>query len=277
MIFVDPRVGSKHLVPFFESMKVPFDVTPLQYGDVAFFGNGPEDNPVKVGIELKGGRGGSDFLQSMQSGRLVGHQVEGIQEMYDRRYLIVEGLRASRTGLIWMPPRRGKMRPIFIGDVNKYLTGIEESGIRLRRTTDPADTARVIVNEIYAFWQKPYDEHTSIPANVLYQPSVFSVVREDETTARIRRVVVALKSGIGVTRSKAVALKFHSVIEAVEADVSEWADVEGIGKTIAGDVYEAIRAEVQTTAVSDPPAGRVSARRRVVARGARHSPGREDE
>ncbi len=277
MLFVDPRVGSKHLAPLFEAMGVPFDITPLAFGDVSFFGNGPDDSPVSVGIEVKGGRAGSDFLQSMQSGRLVGHQVEGIGEMYDRRYLIVEGLRVTGSGVIWMPPRRGKMRPIFKSDVEKYLTGIEESGIRVRRTVDPDDTARVIAKELYAFWQKPYDEHSSIPANVLYQAPVFSVTREDEATARVRRVAVALKAGIGVTRSKAVAQAFRSIEEMVGASVSEWADVEGIGKTIAGEVWKAFRAQSKTattttaTARRHLPAARVSTGIQVAPRSTRRT------
>lgn len=271
MILLDPRVGSKHLAPIFEEMRAEFEITPLEYGDCAFLGNGP-DSPVRVGIEIKGGRGGSDFLQSMQSGRLVGHQIPGLIPAYDRHYLIVEGVRANAHGVIWTPPRGGRVRPIFLADVHKYLTGVEESGVRVRFTLSPEHTARIIVKELYAFWSKDYDQHSSIPANVLYQPSVFSLTKEDPVLARVRRVAVALKAGVGVGRSKAVAQHFGSVYALVTAEGGDWTGIEGVGKKIAGDVQQAVRESIQT-GVS---ATGVSPRRGAAARSPRTARKRED-
>lgn len=275
MLLVDPRVGSKHMAPLFEKLGAPFEVTPLEFGDIAFLGNGP-DGPVRVGIEIKGGRGGSDFLQSMQSDRLVGVQVPGISN-YDRRYLIVEGLRPTRKGVLWTPPRKGggQPRPIFMADIRKYLTGIEESGLRVRHTRTPADTARLIVRELYAFWQKEYKDHTSVPANVLYQAPLFSLRQEDEALARVRRVVVALKAGVGVGRSKAVAQRFGSVYALVTADEGAWEGIEGVGKKIAGDVIGAVREVIPN--FQDVPTTRVPPRRDAASRGPRRARGREDK
>lgn len=277
MILLDPRTGSKHLAPLFKGLGCPFEITPLSFGDCAFIGNGP-DGPVRVGIELKGGRGGSDFLQSMQSGRLVGHQVEGIADAYDRRYLIIEGLRASKNGIVWTPPRKGgRMRPIFMADINKYITGLEESGLRVRRTLSPEHTARVIFKELYGFWQKEYDEHTSIAANVLYQPAFFSLVRENPVEARIRRVAVALKAGIGVGRSKPVAERFGSVYDLVTADEQAWEGIEGVGRKIAGDVRAAIHARVQLPKNTQPASAKgVSPGHGVAAGSTRRTRKRQD-
>lgn len=239
MILLDPRVGSNHLAPIFTAMKVPFEISPLEFGDCAFLGNGPE-GPVRVGVEIKGGRGGSDFLQSMQSGRLVGHQVPGLADAYERRYLIIEGLRPTRKGLLWTPPRRGgRARPIFMADVQRFITGLEESGLRVRYTGNPEATARMIAKELYGFWEKDYDSHTSI--NVLYQAPIFSLHREDETTMRIRRVVKALKAGIGDGRSKAVAKHFGSIDALVNAEEAAWTGIEGVGKKTIGEAIRAIR------------------------------------
>lgn len=268
MLLVDPRVGSKHMAPLFTKLKVEYEVTPLEFGDVAFLGNGP-DGPVRVGVEIKGGRGGSDFLQSMQSDRLVGGQIPGFVENYDRRYLIVEGLRTGRNGLLWTPPRSGvsRPRPVFMADVKKYLTGIEESGIRVRFTRTPKGTAGVIARELYGFWQKEYKDHTSIPANVLYVPTVFSLRQEDESIARIRRVLVSLKAGVGVGRSKAVAQHFGSVIAMANADAAAWEGIDGIGKQIAGDVIEAVREVIPN--FQNLSTTRIPARRQAADRGAR--------
>jgi len=290
VIFLDPRVGSKHLVPLFEKLGLKqgddFDVTTMEFGDVAFLGNGPR-GPVRVGIEVKGGRGGSDFLSSMQSDRLAGHQAVGLGEHYERRYLIIEGLRPTRNGIIWQPPTSGKgrARPIFLADVRRFITGLEESGLRVRYARTPEDTARIIVRELFAFWQKDYEDHTSI--NPLYVAPSFSLVREDETTARIRRVLLALKAGVGAGRSKAVAQRFRSVRALATSNVEDWEGIGGIGRTIAGEVVDAVRAEIPRTGTEGSAAKRtqvaesVSARvlpsrHRVADRSAQHSRKRQD-
>lgn len=248
MIYIDPRVGSAHLLPLISEMGVPTVLEPLEFGDVAFVGNGP-DGPVRVGIEVKGGKGGSDFIQSMQSGRLAGHQVDGMKH-YDRRYLIVEGLRPNMNGVVWNPyPRqRATMRPIFMIDIEKYITGLEESGLRVRFTTAPLSTARLIVKQLYAFWQEEYDKHSSI--NTVYVPPVFSLPGENEKELRFRRVLKALKAGVGDGRSKGVARHFGSILAMVTSDVDAWAGIEGIGKKTAGEVIRVVREEIGGATVS---------------------------
>lgn len=277
MIFVDPRMGSGHLAPLFKALDAPFDVTPLEAGDCAFLGNGPDDSIVKVGVELKGGRGGSDFLQSMQSDRLVGEQVPKLAK-YDRRYLIIEGLRPTKNGLLWTPPRKfGKARPIFVADVKRYITGLEESGLRVRYTRTPEQTARVIFKELYEFWQKDYDKHTSIPANVLYSPPLFTLRQEDEATSRIRRVCLALKAGVGAGRSKDVAEHFGSVIAMVNAGPEAWEGIAGVGKKTAGDVQEAVREQIPTSHTQAAPSKRVPARHGTATRSTRSTRQRQDK
>ena len=273
MIFVDPRVGSKHLAPLFDRLQVAYDVTPLDAGDCSFFGNGP-DGPVSVGIELKGGRAGADFLQSMQSGRLVDEQVPKLQR-YDRRYLIIEGVRPTSRGVIWVPPRRGsRARPIFEIDIRRFVTGVEESGLRVRWTRDPQHTVDVIVKELYAFWQKPYNEHTSI--NTLYDPPIFSVRRESRELRRLRKIAKAF-DGIGVDRSRDVALHFRSIARLLGAAEGEWRAIEGIGPKLAGDIVRAIRAEIPEVITANRSTSRVPARGRVADRGTRHSRKRQDQ
>lgn len=269
MITLDPRVGSKHMKPIFDRLKVPYQVGPLEFGDCEFIGSGPNDTPVIISVEIKGGRNGSDFLTSMQSGRLAGHQAPGLQRL-DRRYLIVEGLRPNRQGVLWISGHA--RRPIFMADVNRYLTGLEETGLRVRRTSSPEHTAHVIFKELYQFWQKPYHEHTS--TNTVYVPPVFTLIEEEEALARFRRVLVAMKVGVGAGRSKPVAEHFGSIYAMVNSEVGDWRGIDGIGKKTPGEVLRAVREIVgsaQSTtknrATGRTPASRVSPR----ARGAHRS------
>jgi len=280
MIFLDPRFGetkqapgSERLAAFkkdLEGFGADVVVQQMEFGDAAFIGNGP-DGPIKVGIELKTIK---DLINGMQTKRLAGHQIPGLLETYGRTYLVVEGFyRAGRpSGILEMPYGRrwrgfyaGK-RPIFWADVEKFLTGLEEVGVRLRRTRTPHETARVIAQVLQGFWNKDYAAHRSLDVVYTAQPLLN---RDDEATARIRRVLVALKSGVGDGRSKDVARAFGSIYGLVTADVNAWSGVEGIGKTIAAKTVQAIRAEIpgstrsklQKSGQSAPPNLRNSRRR----------------
>lgn len=257
------------MLAIFEKMGVPVDVTSLAYGDVAFIGNGP-DGPVKVGIEIKGGKAGADFLDSMCSERLAGHQIPGLTNLYDRSYLIIEGLRPTKSGLLWTIPHGRRQRPIFTIDVKRYVTGLEESGVRVRWTRTPEDTAKVIVKELLAFWSKDYDSHTSV--NALYRPVTFTLRREDEATTRLRRMAACLPH-IGAGRSKPVAKHFGTIHRLVNAPEEEWRSIEGVGPTTAGDVVRAIH---EVAGIHAAPARGVPAKRRAADRSARHSGKRED-
>jgi ERCC4-type nuclease len=283
VIFADPRVGSKQtekrshdLTGPLSDLGIDVELTPLDFGDFAFFGNGPE-GPLSVGIELKTV---SDFINSMLSGRLAGHQIPGLVEKYQRVYLIIEGFyRAKRgSGLLevprgagWAPLHCGP-RPVFWADVERFITGLEEAGIRVRRTRTSNETARVIAQVLYGFWQKDYEEHRSF--NVLYRPAPLALVRENEATRRVRQVAACLP-GVGWKRSKAIAQRFRSIYGIVTAPPEAWEHLDGIGKTIAGDVQKAIREEIESSGDVPAPRSRtgprVSARRGVGARSVRRA------
>lgn len=281
MIFVDPRFGSERegqrsshriVAETLPSLGVEVDLTMLDCGDFSFFGNGPE-SVISVGVELKVV---SDFVNSMRSGRLA-EQIEKMSVKYQRTYLIVEGFYRSRPGSGLLEVPRGKRwrplmagpRPVFWAEIEKFITGLEEVGVRVRRSRTSNETARVIAQVLCSYWDKEYDEHRSF--QTLYQPAMpMQLVREDEATQRVRRVCIALKAGIGYGRSKAVAERFRSVVGLVNAGADEWEQIEGIGKTIARGVYESIR-EVIPDKSPKTSAGRVPARRRVAARSVRRA------
>ena len=286
-VYLDPRVGSRRpgqrsshdLGGLLTELGVAVEKETLDFGDFWLWGKGP-DGPVSGGIGLKAVSG---FVTSMQNGRLAGHQVPGLVVRYDRVYLIIEGFyRAKRgSGLLeiprgggWKPLRCGP-RPVFWADVEKFITGLEEAGIRVRRTRTSHETARVIAHVIAAFWRKDYEEHKSF--HVLYKPAPLQLVREDETTRRLREVAACLPA-IGWGRSKAVATHFGSIYRMVTAGREQWEGITGIGTTIREEVQQALHAQIPESrfAPSTVPPRRVSARRRPDPRSQRN-PGRRQD
>ena len=284
MIFVDPRFGTtkaqkakERLKAFCEALTalgVESDAMVLPSGDFLLLGNGP-DGLIKVGVELKTVH---DFVTSMLSGHLVDQLERMHHDGCARLYVIVEGFYRARrpdgllevpAGRRWRPINAGP-RPIYWDDVEKFITTLEEAGVRVRKTRTTTETARTIGRVLFGFWAKDYDDHKSL--DIVYSPPALSFSNEDEATRRIRRVLVALKAGVGVGRSKAVAKAFKSVYGLATADAKAWEGIDGIGRGIAAQVVKAVREEIKDTGDSRATATRcVSARSRSVARSTRDS------
>ena len=146
----------------------PFDtlVEPvaLPFGDFCFPGNGPDNEPVMVGIERKTIR---DLVTSIRSKRLAGHQLGGMLDAYPHAaYLLVEGIWQPgrggevviRGGKEWVPLTTGS-QPISYREVDHFLATMEESGLRVHRTANMGETAAYIVSR-YKWWNdKPYESH----------------------------------------------------------------------------------------------------------------------
>lgn len=277
MIFFDPRFGSEKdgqrsthrvVAETLPSLGVETEPSQLPFGDFTFIGNGPE-RPIQIGVELKAV---PDLVTSIRSGRLA-EQLIGMVQTFARSYLIVEGLyRAGRRSGLLEVPRAGGYRPITAGprpvfwtEIEKFLVGAEEAGIRVHHTRTSYQTAQLLAQVLWSYWNKDYDDHASF--NVLYRPAPLQLVREDEDTRRLRLVAACLP-GIGWKRSKAVAERFKSIRRLVAADADEWGEIEGIGKTIAGQVVKALGAE--------SPKSRVRQGDRVSAGSTRHPRKRED-
>src|SRR5574342_372474 len=135
----------------------------LEYGDVSFVGNGPDDTPVLVGIERKSI---GDLLNTITSGRFAGHQLPGLINSYNVVYLIVEGLyRPGPSGLLelrygagWAPNEMG--RRWMYNEVECWVSTMEEkAGLRLRRAPGPPETA-AIIQSLHQWWcSKEYEDH----------------------------------------------------------------------------------------------------------------------
>lgn len=231
MILVDQRTGSNHLVKLIPGSQLEL----LEFGDVAFEGCGH-----LIGIEIKTI---SDAISSMLSGRLADHQVPGMCQLYDIRYLIMEGYYRCdpdsgmvqwKRGKDWADIYSGQSRVLW-KSLDGWLTSIEMlGGFKVRRTTSAKETAATIVS-LYDWWQRA--DHKSFNVfNTAYDAAAI------ERPGLLRRMAAELPL-IGWQRSADVVRKFGTVVAMVNADRQGWMSIDGIGAGIADRVVKAIHGE----------------------------------
>lgn len=218
---------------------------PLPVGDCAFFGVGDNDSPLRVCVERKKI---GDIVQCINDGRYL-HQAQLAKEAeFDVLCLIVEGATRANPddGLLEIPvwginPRTMKRAEIWqpvkptmtYSRFDQYLTELDYLvGIIVKRSRDVHETVSII-KALWDNFQTPPSEHQSLHSIFKRPIGVVSLVMP----SLVRRVASEL-DGIGWTRSKAVSEKFRSVRELANADVSEWREVDGIGKKTAERVVE---------------------------------------
>ena len=238
MILVDDRTGGEDLMKFFTYQDAHLVRQP--YGDVAFLGNGPDNELVPVGIEVKTV---SDALNSLTDGRFAGHQLPGLIENYECIYLVIEGVVKMDKWGVMCVPRRGGLKPIekagrpfMWKDFQRWLITMElQGGVKVRLTNSRRETGYFIL-ALYTWWHnKEWDEHKSLlvfdkshrPPLLMDHPLVVRVAKEFWK--------------VGWKKAEAVGKHFPTVLEMCLADADEWEGIEGIGKKIANKVVEEIR------------------------------------
>lgn len=241
MIYLDNRIGSKELFTLMPKGLV--ELTRLEYGDASFLGRGADDVPMPIGVERK--RLG-DFLVSMTTGRLSGHQIPGLLASYDVVYLVLEGLWRPNpnNGLLEKPTARG-WAPVSLGprqfmakEVWSYMNTLQIMvNMHVWHSGTARSTAQWLTN-LYHWWNnKPLDAHKGH-----LKPHKGCVQLSTKRPGIVQRVAAEL-GGVGFERSKAVAKKFGSLMELVLAAEEDWRSVEGIGKTLAKRIMKEIHNE----------------------------------
>ena len=239
-IFVDRRIGSGDMTARF-SPGVAVTTT-LPFGDCAFIGQGPDGAPLRIGVEIKTI---SDACASIRSGRFAGHQLPGLLRDYDRIYVVLEGVyRAGPEGTLqlhrgsgWSTAEWGGCAWMY-SELDGWINTVSEmAGVRVKRTSARPETTAVIYG-LYHWWtSKDYEQHrshigfdeSSRPA-LLVKPSL------------VRRIASQLP-GIGWQRSGKVAARYKSAYNMVNSDEKSWREIDGVGKVIAGRVYNELRRE----------------------------------
>lgn len=240
VITLDERQGSGDLRFYLQGGGCPVKVDRLEYGDVAMLGKGPEGRPVAIGVEVKTI---SDLINSMLSGRFVGHQLPGLINTYEVGWLLIEGIWKPKLddGMLhvrqyknWFVMESG--RKVMYKELDKWLMTLTmRTGIHVWRTGDRYETAQWL-KDLYAWWNdKEWEEHKSLdafnkaglPHATLVQPGL------------VQRVAKELP-GLGWEKSLAVSKRFKSVMEMVMAEKEEWKEIEGVGETMAGRIIKAL-------------------------------------
>lgn len=227
MLLIDYREGSKDLEDPLREAGMEVEVVSLDFGDIAFEGKGEGGTPVEVGIEFKRI---SDLVSSLRTGRLAGHQMPGMRDLYDHTYLLMEGhWSTNKSGAVveqhWHGRRpewrtvKGKMNA---NEMEKRLLTLElQYGCHLRFTTSRRDSVAFLV-ALYRWWtDKSLDEHRSGLA--VHVPSTVIPISAE-------RRAVCMWPGVGVEWSRDVLEHFGSLNRAANASIETWAALTHIDR-----------------------------------------------
>ena len=200
-----------------------------------------------------------DMVSCVQTGRFIFQMQNCKSAGADYLVLVLEGRykRNSDDGLLEIPcwgfnPRTNHRAEVWepvkptiqFSRFDQYLTELQrDAGIIVKHTENVRGTADTIL-ALYQNFQTPPDQHHSL--NQIFKPPTPTV--QLVRPSLLRRIASELPS-IGWERSGAVAQHFNSVLEMVNAGVSEWeiiatTDSKGksrkIGHKIAGKIVKAI-------------------------------------
>lgn len=254
MILIDDRTGSKELHPAL-SKRLDAQLVNLEFADFCFYGYGPERCIYKIGFERKTWR---DLIGSLEKGRrLETHQIPGMAQEYDRRYLIVEGLvRRSYAGIIeefrykdksWYELSRSERGWTWDRLFSKLQSIQEFGGVQIDYTRSESETVDLLVAK-YNWWQKVYEDHDTYRA--IKQPdkrahTASGLVVADPLSDRFQehsflRTAIAMMPGVGWNKSEGVDKRFDSMLEACLAPERAWKEIAGIGKTLSSRIVQTL-------------------------------------
>lgn len=232
MILVDKRGGSGPLQSALEQAGLPCTETLLAFGDFAFEGKGPNGTTLQIGIEYKTL---PDFISSVRSGRLTGHQLRGMRDgtykpdtpgirvTFDRIWLVIEGdWQADDHGRVctYKGPKHG-WKPVHGGisapELEKRIIGLEvRAGVYVWPTRNAAATVRYLTHLYRDLTDGAWESHTSHLAP--HNPESLEELTPFQDA-------VMKWPGVGLAVSKAAQKKFGSLRRAMTAPLAHWADL----------------------------------------------------
>jgi ERCC4-type nuclease len=220
-------------------------MTRMEFGDIAWMGDGRDSVCVKCGVEYKTL---SDLLTCIDDGRLVDVQLPGMLLNYDRIYLLVEmgrtradrpsGILQKSMGNNWVDIVKGG-RGFTYRDLEQYLSTLEEfAQVRVKCTYDIYESAKWITAK-HSWWTgKGWDDHKSMHKFYVAPPPIATI----ERPKLIHRVGAQLPD-IGWEKAMLAGKHFASTLDMITASEARWLEIKGIGRTIASRIYKAVRGE----------------------------------
>ena len=236
MILVDNRIGSAEIAPLLSTSHI---LCQLEFADFAWGGHGP-DGPVNVGTERKSL---PDFLNSMTTGRLSGHQLIGLLRDYDHCYVIVEGIwRPNRkTGVLqkigrgrkWVDAAQGSRR-FMARDVYNFINTLQViCGVVVVATANRWETAKWL-DSCHGWWGKEWEKHKSHLQ--WHKPSPAGAIQLVKPNLVAR--VASQFDGVGWDKARKIGKEFVGITEFMAATKKELTQIEGIGPKVADSIIK---------------------------------------
>lgn len=230
MILIDDRKGSAELAPMLSTKTI---LCSLEFADFAWAGNGP-DGPVNVGVERKTI---GDLVQSMVSGRLQGHQMQGLNDEYDRVYLLVEGIWRPdpRSGILqlfdgrrWRDYSRGR-RKHTAAAIYRFINRMVIAYGMIPVYSCKAVESAMWLDAVHGWWSRKWEQHDIYQAHEPPAPAQFT---KPNLVARVANAF----DGVRWKRAREIGKCFRTPGEFIAADEGELVKVKGVGKVIAKSI-----------------------------------------
>lgn len=214
------------------------DAVPLQYGDAAMEGNGPDGN-ITIGIERKGLH---DMLNCIDDAHFAGKQRLGMKNLYNVSILMIEGywgyrndglLMESRDGVKWWSCRPHG-RPVMYSKLRRYVMSMAYSGVIVNYTKDLAHTAYDIC-EIFHYHEKKWDDHTSL--REIHKLAIPQLMGRPSLTRQWASCI----EGVGVKLSEDAERMFRKPHRLANSDELDWIRIPGISVAKAQDIVRQIQ------------------------------------
>lgn len=206
----------------------------LDCGDANLFGVWSNGDPLAVSVERKKV---PDLIQCLSNGRLLAQLQSAAEAGFDHQLLIVEG-DVTYDANEYVVYRRRRVQPDtkylryheFLYEIGWYL------GVPVVETTSVAETAdRIIILD--HMLQRPPEAHTSLHTIYTAAPPLISVLGRPS----LRKRVAHQLPGVGWHRAGALEKAFPSVSSMINATQKELEAVEGLGRTTARTIKDAVQ------------------------------------
>lgn len=237
-LFVDPRIGSVELIKY---LQVPSEVTKLEFGDVSFAGWGPDETVLSVGIERKTIR---DLVNSIQSGRLSGHQLIGLLEWYHVVYILIEGAFRVRGNVVEVM-EGGKWKPLHSNvkpghtfgyiEIANYLNTLANITNVKVWMTENIQTSALWIRHTYYWWQKKYEDHK---AHLDFHQGPVLPKRMRMTRPTTLQRMIKEIPGVGWDRAMEITKLFPTMEEVMRATDKDLIRVPGVGKVLSKEIFK---------------------------------------
>lgn len=246
MILVDRRekdtktktVGTFELRNLIRQSGVQCEETSLKYGDAAFEGCGP-NGPIMIGFERKTLH---NMLHCIDDSQYSGFQRIGMNRMYAKSYLIIEGYwRSDEQGFLMEGFNGGtswarckyRSSNVMFSKLYRYLISVSLTGVNITYSQNIRQTA-IQIAEHYQYFQKRWDKHTSMLE--IQKMVIPSLVGKPSLALRWANAL----DGLGNKLADLAVKHFRTGRIMAQADEHEWLQVPGIGAKKAIDIVREI-------------------------------------